>query len=118
MQQAISANPGIENTPEGRRYILAAMKQAINLDKENSQFITDYYKKWHTTVGAEKEFNKQNPPQKYVVQAAIASAPPQFQKPEELAAAVKKLREHPDDPKVVDLFNKIYHDSAPYFLGR
>lgn len=115
VKQSIEANPGIENTPEGRKYILATMDSAISRDRDNAQFIGDYRKQWRTTAGAEAEFNKLNPPEKYIAQASVASAPEEFKNPVALQNAVKHLREHPD-ANTVALFNKIYHGSANYFL--
>ena len=116
IQQSIEANPGINTTPQGRQYMMATMDASIRRQQEYSQFVNDYRRQWRTAAGAEAEFNKQNPPEKYIVQAGIATAPPQFQAPEAFQNAVKRLRENPNDPKVVDLFNKIYHGTASYFL--
>jgi hypothetical protein len=116
VKQAIEANPSINNTPAGRKYILASMDAAINRDRESAQFTSDYYRKWHTTAGADVEFNKLNPLEKYVTQAGVASAPPEFQKPIALQNAIKRLREHSNDPEVVKKFNQIYHGTASYFL--
>lgn len=116
VKQAIDANPGLNNTPQGRKYIIASMDAAIARDRENAQFITDYRRRWRTTAGAEAEFNKLNPPEKYAAQAGVATAPPEFQKPEALKGAVMTLRAHKDDPRAIALFNQIYHGTAAYFL--
>ena len=78
VNQSIEANPSVDNTPEGRRYIMATMDASIQRQTDYSRFVNDYVKRWRTAQGADTQFNLQNPPDKYVAQAGVNSAPEQF----------------------------------------
>jgi hypothetical protein len=115
VNQSIEANPGLQTTKQGRQYLFATMDAALARQQQYPKFINDYVNKWHTAQGAEQEFNRQNPPDKYVAQAGVASAPPEFSNPVALNKAIQHLRANPDAATVA-LFNKIYHNTAAYFL--
>jgi hypothetical protein len=93
VQQAISANPGIDNTPMGYRRIVAGLKQAAQYEQDRSDFYNDYYSKKGDLVGAETAFREANPVENYGKAAVISTIPP---------AAVDYLRKNPDQAKAFD----------------
>jgi len=116
IQQSIQANPGIENTPQGRKLILEAMKANIQRNKEIQQYVNDTFSRYRSAATAEAAFNRANPPEKYIARAARDAAAEEYRNPAVHAKAVANLRAHADDPVVVATFNKIYHNTAKYFL--
>ena len=97
VQGAIKANPNIENTPLGFRMVLNAIR-------ENAQRDTDYFgfaTKFAQThggdlVGADIEFNKQNPPQLYARRAMTQA---RLDIPSE---AIEALRHNPNQAAAFD----------------
>lgn len=71
VQQAIKANPGIQNTPIGGRMVMNAIREAAQRDVDYYKFATQYGTQRGHLVGADIEFNKQNPPELYGRRAIV-----------------------------------------------
>lgn len=87
VQQAVSANPGVENTPLAYRRIVAGLRESAKYDIDRAQFRDAYWSKFGTLNGADEVFRQQNPPQRYVDRAIISTLPPK---------AITHLQAHPD----------------------
>jgi hypothetical protein len=78
VQQAISANPGIENSPDGFRIILAGMKENAQREKDRGSYYERYFNRYGNLAGANEVFEKTNPSDMYArrsVATAIKSNP-------------------------------------------
>ena len=73
--------PSINNSYLGFKRVASGIDQANQYAMDKSNFISDYYAKFHHTDGAEAEFNNLNPWQNYAQRAidnsTMPSAPPQ-----------------------------------------
>lgn len=73
--------PSINNSYLGFKRVASGIDQANQYAMDKSNFISDYYAKFHHTDGAEATFNKLNPWQNYAQRAidksTMPSAPPQ-----------------------------------------
>lgn len=73
VQQAISANPGGENTPLGFHRITEALRQAAQYEQDRNAFYDSYKSKFGHLEGANDLFAKLNPPQQYANRAIVNS---------------------------------------------
>jgi hypothetical protein len=76
VNQSITANPGIENTPQGYKRLSAGLKQAAQYEKDRTEFYDNWFIKNRNLNGAETAFAKSNPPQKYVENAILSTVGP------------------------------------------
>lgn len=106
VQQAVSANPGIENTPMGFRRIVAGLKASQQYEIDRSTFLDDFYQKNHTLNGALPAFRQAHPESEYVKQAVSSTVP---------NGALEHLKQHPETAPAFDKhFGK---GSAALILG-
>lgn len=87
VQQAVSANPGIENTPMAYRRIVSGLRESAKYEIDRAQFRDAYWSKFGTLNGADDMFRQMNPPQRYVDRAIVSTLPPK---------AIAHLQSHPD----------------------
>jgi hypothetical protein len=109
----IESSPGLTNTPQGFRRLIAGFEAAGENAKDERAFFNEYIKKNGTSLGWRQDFEAKNPAERYLVRAMIGTLPKANQ--EHLAEDVETLRKDPSK-KNIDLFNKHYADTASYFL--
>lgn len=73
VQQAISLNPGIANTPQGNELVAQSMDAAAQRQADRNNFFADWMSKNGNTMNADIAFNQTHPVSSYV---ALALAPP------------------------------------------
>ncbi|MDE2101788.1 MAG: hypothetical protein KGL39_31365 [Patescibacteria group bacterium] len=88
VQQAIHANPSIQNTPQGARLVIGSIRSASQADTDYYNFLTNYASRHNgDLVGADTAFYQQNPGQAYAHAAIALGTAPNY---------VAKLRQNPD----------------------
>lgn len=104
VQQAISLNPGIQNTPQGARTVAAAINAGLQRQKDFYSFLSAN----GNAPDADLAFNRANPPSKYVQEARALAAIPQ--------AAIEFLQKN---PKLTSQFDAKYGpDLSRYYTGQ
>ena len=110
VNQAIKANPGIQNTPLGARMVMNAIREAAQRDVEYYNFATKYGVRNGHLVGADIEFNRLNPPEQYGRRAIVQA------RKDIPSEAIEALR---TDPSKAAAFDAHYNGPglAKMFLG-
>lgn len=108
----IESTPGLTNSPQGFQRLLSGFIANTESTKDEHAFFQKYLQKNGHTLGWRQAFEKQNPPERYVVKALIATLPENLQ--QGLPEAVKQLRSDPK--KYKPIFDKFYSDTSDYFL--
>lgn len=111
VQKAIGLNPGIENTPQGQKLLLGSLNAAQQRKKDFYLFQNQYAQaNGGNPLGAEIQFDQNNPPATYVQDAKnLARVPPQ---------AVRTLQKLGPTQQNIDAFNQKYGPGlARYYLG-
>ena len=117
IQSSIEANPGLMQTPMGRRTLLASLEAAAERKRDYAQFVMDYARRPGArgdTTGAAAAFAKANPVDKYVEKArynALADNEKQS-----LERAIPVLMQHKNDAKAVAAFDKAYNGLSDHYL--
>jgi len=106
VQQAVAANPGIENTPMGYHRIVAGLREAQNYEKDRSAFRDAYFSQFGHLNGADEKFRELNPESKYAERAVLSTIPPKMS---------NALRQHPEQK--ADFDKKFGKGSADIVLG-
>ena len=118
VQSAVSANPGIENTPMAYRRIMSGLREAARYEQDKSAFFDSYFSTYATLSGANEQFAKLNPPSNYAKRAIISTIDKN-----DLDAFTRQIAKNnknkvPSD-KAIAVFNEIYGaDSHKYVLGQ
>jgi hypothetical protein len=77
VNQAIGANPGINNTALGFKRVTSALEQALQYQTDRAAFMQSYYSKFQHLDGAEQLFSQLNPPQAYAERAIFNTVSPE-----------------------------------------
>jgi hypothetical protein len=97
VQQAISANPGIEISPDAFRVILAGMKENAEYMKDRGAFFEKYFNRFGHLSGANEVFSKTNPSDMYARRSLVTA-----------------IQSSPDLPRgTIDALKKYGPDAAP-----
>jgi len=115
-QVGIESTPGLTQSPLGMLRLLAGYDAQLQYTTDKHAFFTNYIKKYGVATGWEQAFDKQNPPDRYVVRSMMENLPNR-RAAEKLPEAVKILREHRNNPDVVKGFNKNYGNTASFWLN-
>lgn len=110
VHQAISLNPGVENTPQGARVILASLNAGLQRQKDFYAFQQQYTAQTGSPQGAEIAFDRARPVGQYVQDVySLARVPPK---------AIQLLQSQANDPSAAVEFDQHYGPGlARYFLG-
>ncbi len=103
VKQAITLNPGVENTPQGARVITASLNAALQRSKDFYVFQQQYMadpRSGGSPLGAEIAFDQAHPVGQYVQDVQKLARVP--------APAVEYLQQHANDPQTVAAFDKTY----------
>ena len=115
IQQTIQANPGMHNTPAGRRLLIAGLKSAAERQRDYSNFVIDYAKRrGGDATGAQQAFEKVNPAERYVNKARYDAMDDVTK--QRLQQDIPKLIEHRDHSGTVKEFDKRYNGMSKFFL--
>lgn len=110
----IESTPGLTNSPQGFRRLLAGFEAAAENAKDEHTFFQNYLKKNGTSLGWRQDFEAKNPAERYIVKHLIGTLPEYNQK--HLSEDVEALKKNPT-PENLKLFNQHYADTASYFLN-
>lgn len=107
VQQAITANPGMANTPAGARLVLNSIRYAAKSDTDFYNYATKFAQEHGgDLIGAQTAFYKDNPPSMYANAALAAGNAPLH---------VANLKAHPE---TADKFDSVYgKGTAAIILG-
>lgn len=117
MQMAsIGAQPGLTQSPAGMQRLMGLYDGLVN----HGEAQHDFWGRWkqanpRTATGWEEDFRRKNPVEKFTVRAIIENSPNQAAKTA-LPQSIEWLRKNKDNPQEVAKFNKIYGNTASYFL--
>jgi hypothetical protein len=117
IQSYIDANPGLQQTPAGRRTLLASLEAAAERKRDYGRFILEYANRpgaGGDATGAQDAFARANPVSKYVERAEYNALSPADK--ESLKRAVPKLIANKNDPEAVKLFDKYYNGLSKHYL--
>lgn len=113
---SISAQPGFTQSPQGMMRLIGLYDGLTN----HGEARHDFWGRWkatnpRTATGWEEDFRTKNPVDKFTARALVENMPNQRAK-EKLPEAVEYLRSHKDDRDAVTKFNKIYNNTASFFI--
>jgi hypothetical protein len=74
--QSVSANPTIENTPQGFKLLAAGLLESARYDEDKAKFYDAYMAQFKHLSGAKEAFEKLNPPELYAQRAVISAVDP------------------------------------------
>jgi hypothetical protein len=107
VRQAISLNPGVENTPQGAPLVAGAINAGLQRTKDFYEFLSQNGNK----PGADIAFNRMYPVSRYVGEAQALAKIPQ--------GAIDIMQQHPDSPTLAHYFEQHYGPGmSRYFTGQ
>lgn len=124
VQQAVRANPGIENSPDGFRVILAGMKENAQYMKDRGDFYSRYFDRFGHLSGADRVFEKTNPSDMYARRAVVTAIQSSPDLPANIIDALKQYGPDaaPKDKPELSIRNKIDGKygagTTDYILGK
>jgi hypothetical protein len=114
-QVGIASTPGLTQSPLGMLRLIAGYDAQHQYTTDKHAFFNNYIQKYGVATGWQQAFEKQNPPERYIVRSMMENLPNR-RAAEKLPEAVKILRENKTNPDVVKGFNKEYGNTASYWL--
>ncbi len=114
-QVGIASTPGLTQSPLGMLRLLAGYDAQLQYTQDKHSFFDKYIQKYGVATGWQQAFEKQNPPERYIVRSMMENLPNR-KAAENLPEAVKLLRTHKDNPEVIKRFNQEYGNTASYWL--
>jgi hypothetical protein len=107
VHQAISLNPGAENTPQGAKVVAGAINAGLQRQKDFYQFLSENGNKPNSDIA----FNRMYPVAHYVQEAQALAKIPQ--------PAIDLIQQHPDSPTLASYFEQHYGPGmSRYFTGQ
>ena len=76
VQQAVTANPGADNTAMGYKRITAGLREAAHYEQDRSRFMQSFMTKYGHLNGAEESFSRLNSPERYSQRAILSTVDP------------------------------------------
>lgn len=111
VQQAIQLNPGIENTPQGARTIIASLNAGLQRQRDFYAFRQEYTQQHGTPEGADIAFDKARPVSAYVHDVHSLAAVPE--------PAIELLQKHAGNPRAAAAFDQQYGPGlSRYYVGQ
>jgi len=114
-QVGIASTPGLTQSPLGMLRLLAGYDAQLQYTQDKHSFFEKYIQKYGVATGWQQAFEKQNPPERYIVRSMMENLPNR-KAAEKLPEAVKILRDHKDNPEVIKRFNQEYGNTASYWI--
>jgi len=111
VQQSIALNPGIENTPQGARTIIASLNAGLQRQRDFYQFRQQYTQQHGTPEGSDLAFDRARPVSAYVQDVHKLAAVPE--------QAIQFLQQHSNDPRATAAFDQQYGPGlSRYYAGQ
>lgn len=73
VNQAVKANPSMENSPQAFKRIVSGLREATHYEQDRLTFLQNYLNRYGTLSGADTLFRKLNPPEAYAKRAVIST---------------------------------------------
>lgn len=107
VHQAISLNPGVENTPRGAKVVAGAINAGLQRTKDFYQFLSENGNKQDSDLA----FNRMYPVARYVQEAqALAKIP---------SVAIDTIQKYDSDPRALTAFDAAFGSGMHrYFTGQ
>lgn len=99
VEQAVEANPGVENSKAGYQRIVSGLRQSALYNNDYATFVDGYFAQHGTTVGAPQAFQATHPVQAYIERALASTVDPR-----DAAALANNMK----NPEVAAKIDKIY----------
>lgn len=114
-QTMIASTPGLTNSMQGMLRLIGGFEMVDQIGRDKRQYFNNYVQKNGVPGNWEAEFHKKNPQERYLVRAVMENLPNR-KAAEKLPEAIKILRANPNDPNVIKGFNKLYGNTASFWL--
>lgn len=114
-EAAIKSTPGLTQSPLGMLKMLSSYEMVDQIARDKRQFFNNYIQKNGVPGNWEDEFHKKNPQERYIVRSMMDNLPNR-KAAAVLPQAVAELRQNKNDPEYIKRFNRIYANTASYWL--
>jgi hypothetical protein len=114
-EAAIRSTPGLTQSPLGMLKMISSYEMVDQVARDKRQYFNNYIQKNGVPGNWEAEYHKKNPQDRYIVRSMVENLPNR-RAAEKLPEAIKILRANPKDPKVIEGFNRLYANTASFWL--
>lgn len=115
-QVGIESTPGLTQSPQGMLRLIAGYDAQLQYTQDKHSFFNNWIQKYGVPNGWQEAFEKQNPPERYMVRSMMENLPNR-KAAEALPQSIEMLRKNKSNPEVINKFNKLYGNTASYWLN-